>query len=216
MIGDLNIDFNKWEVLENLQLKLAELIQEEIIPLGVNQCVKGITRNWSGTQASLLDHMWTNTVDKVGDARIDARATSDHKLVWIDYWGVKKGYNLQNIRKQNIKTFNGDNLREKLGDFNWGQVFSAVNVHTAVFFLLTEGIKEILDTMIPTKTTQGRLHYADWLTQETLDVMKKRDEVRERVDRNGVEESRQEYRKLRNLCVKLNREDKKNREGERV
>ena len=59
IMGDLNLDFRKWEDPDQDSLQMTDLVKSEIQTLGFHQLVRGITRSWPHQEDSTLDHCWT-------------------------------------------------------------------------------------------------------------------------------------------------------------
>ena len=81
VIGDINLDFLRWENPDYHQKKMVELTQMEIELKGSVQLVKQVTRTWTGQASSCLDHIWSNTPDRVVNYANTIRARSDHNLI---------------------------------------------------------------------------------------------------------------------------------------
>ena len=65
VIGDLNLDLLKWEAPEQILENMVEIVKDEIMTRNISQVITGPTRFWKGTAPSLIDHCWTNCVDKI-------------------------------------------------------------------------------------------------------------------------------------------------------
>ena len=61
LLGDLNLDFSKWQQPEQAHVKMVDKIKAEIETLGFNQMVENPTRSWPGVPDSTIDHCWINT-----------------------------------------------------------------------------------------------------------------------------------------------------------
>ena len=72
VMGDCNLDFLKFDDAGQLQ-PLVDLVLENIYPHGVQQLVQVPTRSWPGQQDSCVDHIYTNTLDKISNAQAFVR-----------------------------------------------------------------------------------------------------------------------------------------------
>lgn len=206
VLGDVNIDYLKWSSPKYFQRRLIDRIEEEIIPLGFTQCVTRYTRSWTGLEHSLLDQIWSNCTDRHGVAEVSDRSSSDHNLVFTDYWGLEKEKSVKYIVKRSMKNFSPANFTEELKKLDWTPVVQCKNPSLAVG-ILTETLNGLLDTMAQ---TQMKKNYAQWLSVETLTEMDERDRRRRTAEITGTFNSWEEYRSHRNLCLKLNKQDRKN------
>ena len=60
-IGDLNLDYSRWEMPEAGHVKMVNKVKSEIETQGLCQVIKGMTRFWPGQPPSQVDHCWTNS-----------------------------------------------------------------------------------------------------------------------------------------------------------
>jgi hypothetical protein len=80
VMGDFNLNHFKFTDSGQLQ-PLVDLLIEDIYPHGVQQCVQGATHSWPGQADSCIDLIYTNSPDKIGQAQVQFRGSSDHKLI---------------------------------------------------------------------------------------------------------------------------------------
>ena len=60
VMGDLNLDFMKWNSPEQHQEVMINSTQQQIESAGFVQVIDRITRSWQNQSDSLLDHVWVN------------------------------------------------------------------------------------------------------------------------------------------------------------
>ena len=65
VIGDINLDMEKWMQPEQHMTKMVYMIKDRIETLNFNQIIQSITRTWRHQSDSLLDHIWVNEPSKV-------------------------------------------------------------------------------------------------------------------------------------------------------
>ena len=80
VIGDVNLDFNKWHHPDQEHLAMVDLVKSRIETLGFHQLVEGDTRFWRDTK-SLLDHCWTEVPNRILQSRNEMRTSSDHNMI---------------------------------------------------------------------------------------------------------------------------------------
>ena len=75
--------------------------------------------------------------------------------------------------------------------------------------ILTGKLSDILDTLAPVKTFQVRKKYAAWLSDNTKDLIKLRNEAQAKAYQNNEQDYWREYKNLRNRVTAKLRSDKK-------
>ena len=125
---------------------------------------------------STIDHVWTNSADRVIRHGNDVRAASDHHVISVEIAmkDIKTGGT--NIVKRMWKNFNKDDFLTDLKKVDWDPVMQLSNVDTANS-LLEELFCHTLDKHAPIGTCQIRTRYNNWISQETKDQMYTRDQA---------------------------------------
>lgn len=197
ILGDINLDYLKWEDNENKHSKLIDCVKSEIIPLGFKQYIKGATRFWPGTADSLLDHCWANCPKRVIEASNIPGGASDHNLIVVKMRLKDKITREITIKKRLMKNFDEALYKRRVKDISWDELLREQNVDIAVN-IFTENLRQILDEMAPIKIMQIRNNYAGWLTSDTKDCMLSRDSAHKLAIRSQNPSDWMKYRKLRN------------------
>ena len=83
VLGDMNLDFLRWQDPDQYQVNMVELVQQKIETIGFTQLVTEHTRSWRDQTDSLLDHIWVNCPSKVVNVVNKINGASDHILVEI-------------------------------------------------------------------------------------------------------------------------------------
>ena len=65
IIGDLNLDFRRWNSPDQLHKNMVEDAKQYLEVNGFQQYIMGITRSWPGQADSTIDHFWSNSPDKI-------------------------------------------------------------------------------------------------------------------------------------------------------
>ena len=114
-LGDYNINHCNWMdkniSRSNQTYKLQSLIDElfvRILPLGVSQLVTGPTCHFPGQKSTGLDHIYTNTPEKIINVQKFFCGGSDHMLIYA----VRSSKCIRScptyLRKKCYKNFNSD------------------------------------------------------------------------------------------------------------
>ena len=83
-IGNFNIDSKIFEKERIAQGDLAREVMDHIVPQGVTQCVKGVTRWPQGNQEGVptgIDHHWTTAPENLSEVTVTQIGSSDHGLL---------------------------------------------------------------------------------------------------------------------------------------
>ena len=79
-MGDLNLDFFKWGSSTGLRAKLISEINN-ITPEGSVQLVKGATWHQQHRRPTCIDHIWTNSPNRIASVQNLNDARSDHNII---------------------------------------------------------------------------------------------------------------------------------------
>ena len=101
------------------------------------------------------------------------------------------------IRKRSYKNFNSHLFIQEVRKISWLDVYLCSDVDEAVR-ILSSKITNVLDRIAPMKTVQIRANYSPWLSQETKNLMSRRDNLHREASENKNSEKWKEYKKLRN------------------
>ena len=201
VMGDCNLDFLKFDDAGQLQ-PLVDLVLENIYPHGVQQLVQVPTRSWPGQQDSCVDHIYTNTPDKISNAQAFVRGSSDHKLILATKLSKSIKQNIRYCKKRSYKKFNEDAFLREVGKISWWEVYACEDVDIAVD-IFTRRLTDILDKMAPVKKFQIRTKYAAWLSESTKTKIIDRDRAQEAAILSGSVEDWSSYKRLRNDLTKV-------------
>ena len=204
VLMDANLDFLKWS-RNNLPPsdsthRLKPLIQQlfsRIFPLGVSQLVTCPTRSWSGQKASGLDHIYSNKQDKLSEVYTEFAGGSDHKLIKVTRYAKSLKRSVRYVRKRCYKNFKDEQFSEAVRQLSWFDPYMCNDANQAAE-ILTQKLTRILDNFAPIKTIQVRAKYAAWLTDETKDLMKERNQAQDLAGRTQDADDWRRYKNLRN------------------
>ena len=76
--------------------------------------------------------------------------------------------------------------------------------------ILTRKLSEILDTMAPVRTIQIRTKYAPWLSDNTKELLKLRNNAQAKANQSRNQDDWRAYKNLRNTATARMRTEKKN------
>ena len=203
-LGDYNLNHCNWtdpNISRSCQTyKMRPLINvlfSRIFPHGISQMVTGPTRHFPGQISSGLDHFYTNMPNKITSVEKHFCGSSDHMLITA----IRKCKSIRNspqyIRKRSYKHFNKNLFKEAIQRLSWLDVYLMEDVNEAVQ-AFTNKILNVLDNMAPMKTFQVRHRHNPWVSQETLDMMKMRDQLQKEASESNCQYVWAMYKELRN------------------
>ena len=208
IIGDVNLDYNKWSAPDFSQLQMVTDTKNSLEAGGFFQLVSDITRSWPGQVDSTIDHFWTNKPPKIMKITNSIRAVGDHNVITVTVRIKGKDTTKLDTRKRSYKNFDPVIYRQKLELENWDEIYEIDDVDLANDFLESK-VVGILDKMCPYKTVQHRTESKNWLTDTTKLKMLTRDVTRERARQSGDQELWSLYKVQRNEVNRLVNSDRK-------
>ena len=207
VVGDLNLDFIKWNNPELHQQQMINWTQQQIEAVGFVQIVVKLTRAWQYQSDSLLDHVWINCPGRLSSHINVLRTLSDHNVVGanISLREIKTGGH--NVTRRKWKYFKESRYILKLQNIDWTDLYLENNIDVANT-LFENKLGDVLDSGAPMATIQQRTHYSSWLDVRTKACMLERDLAREVARLSQQPSDWDKYRRLKNLVTKMQRSDK--------
>ena len=202
MIGDINIDFLKWNNTSqpddspaNRQHILSSHLFERIFPHGFAQLVTIATRIWQGQESSGLDHYYTNRPEKISNIHAYYHHSSDHKLVMAIRHSKAEISKPRIIQKRVYKNFCPSSFKNEVAKISWFQLYMCDSVEVAVN-IFTQEINRILDVMAPIKTIQVRHNYAPWISDNTRKLINECNTVQKTANENKTPQDWSIFKKM--------------------
>ena len=207
VLGDLNLDILRWRNPPQAHQEMVNCIKTNIETLNFSQIIVGYTRSWPGAVDSLIDHCWTNQVDKILSMRNIVKAVGDHNVLEIIVRTKGKILTEQDVLKRNWKKMNLKRFLENAAKIKWELVQKMENLDLANSWM-EEQITNLLDKEAPWITVQQRKGYKAWVSDDTKTTMTNRDNYRECARLTGSKENWEKYKIERNSCNKKLRNDR--------
>ena len=203
ILGDFNICLlNK----SNLSKRYEELLNS----FNFTQLIESPTRV-TPTSSTLIDHIHTNTIDKICQAGIIETGLSDHFITYCTRKVVKGQINKHNtISIRSMKHYSKSIFIEKLLSLDWSIVMNCTDANEA-----WEKFKTLftvaMDEIAPMKDVRTKYRTEPWMNEEILELMYARDRALRFSNQNKHDTVlRKEYSKLRNKVNKIVRQTKAN------
>ena len=177
----MNLDTlsGRWLQSDYHLVTLSRLVQTHCNLGNLSQLVQVPTRyQYNGikqaTDYSCIDHVYTNSKLRCSGIRVTPFGSSDHDLVgYIRYTKIPPEPS-RTIRKRSYKNFVLEEFLKDLKAVDWSEVFVNVDVDMAVEVFTTKFL-DVLNFHAPWVKFQKRRHYSPWLTKETKELIKCRD-----------------------------------------
>ena len=209
VIGDLNLDFLRWDSPDQHHAYMVDSTKNIIEVSGFIQLITSVTRAWSMQADSLLDHIWTNSADRVIKHGNEVRASSDHHVISVEIAMKELKTGGQNVVKRLWKNFKKEDFLQDVKNTDWDSIMLLTNVDVANS-QFEEKFCHILDKHAPMSTCQIRTKFNNWITHDTKMEMESRNIAWMKARTTGSTEDWDHYKKCRNLCTKKQKIDKSN------
>ena len=209
MLGDVNLDFLKWEAPDHEQTTMVDKTKTDIELGGNTQLIKKPTRFWSGQTPSIPDHIWTNAPDRISSTQNLKRAVSDHNAIIARISTREKTESSHETVTRVRKNFNTERFSRSIGEIDWTEYYTLTDINL-INDMFCSKVLEILDREAPLKVFQPRKGYKVWVTEETKLKMTDRDKARDIAIETQDPHRWQTYRAKRNECTKMNNKDRNN------
>ena len=223
VLGDFNLnflDFGRHNLPANSQsTRLRPLITalfDRIIPHGFVQMVPDFTRTWANQTPSGLDHFWTNRPEKLSEVRAQWAGGSDHKLIFATRYTTAQISKPRVIRKRSYKNFDPALFLNEVRKISWWGVYSECFDCESAAQILNDKITDILDVMAPIRSFQVRTKYAPWLSQNTKNLIKERDQAQQKAARTKNADDWRIYKQMRNKVTNVLRTEKKRWQADKI
>ena len=174
ILGDLNCNMVKTDKDANIPTKkiksLYELYQ-------LTQMIDEATRVTMAT-SSFIDHIVTNTPEKISDSGVIHTGISDHSLVFAirKISVIDKQENILEIR--NMKNFNEEKFIEDLLKQPWEHIYFSAENPNAMWEIWKKIFLDVLDKHAPLQHKKIRSKKAPWITNDIKNLMNTRDKFK--------------------------------------
>ena len=118
--------------------------------------------------SSMIDHVFTNSVDEVKGSGVIMAGFSDHFLTYVSR-GMAKGaitdHNIKQIRS--FKQYSREKFNEVLGGIDWSSVLLSTDVNVCLNEL-SRLFKAAIDTVAPVRDVRVKQKPSPWLSSDLL------------------------------------------------
>ena len=220
VMGDMNLDAlnDKWLSPTYHLAGLADLVQTACNLGNFSQLIKFPTRYQfkgvsNSNEVSCIDHAYTNRRFRCSQPVTFSFGDSDHNLIGYTRFSKEPPRPSKTVRKRSYKTFSECNFIADLSAVDWCEVYSSRDVDVAVE-AFTAKYLSVLNLHAPWIVFQLRKNYSPWISEETLALMKQRDNAKN-VAANLVQDGRDAadawkiFKRLRNQVNNKRKQEEK-------
>ena len=161
-------------------LSLSKIVQSACSVSNFSQLVSGITRSQYNsvrnmTDVSCIDHVYCNYKHRCSPVTITSNGASDHDQLSYIRYSKDPPSPAKIIRKRSYKNFVKEAFIEDMKNVDWSDVYTCKDVDMAAEMFGSK-FRFILNNHAPWVKIQARKNFIPWLTSQTKELMKLRDD----------------------------------------
>ena len=181
VLGDINIDTldGRWLQRDYSLYSLSQMVNTFCNANSLSQLVREATRVQynsvtNTTSLSCIDHIYTNCKYKCSSPIITSFGNSDHDIIGFVRLSKVPPEPARIIKKRSYKNFDKNLFLSDIAKIDWLDVLTCPDLDIAVS-CFTNKFKYVLNDHAPWTQFQQRKNFKPWITQETKEMMKQRD-----------------------------------------
>ena len=173
ILGDLNINLiNKQKHIPNGIKRYKEFCSL----YGLEQLISTSTRVTMNS-SSILDHILTNSTDRVSQSGVIDTGLSDHQLIYCTRKITRTKFNShKNITIRSLKNYSQDVYLEELNKINFPDYSKFTDINDAYSDFIGK-VSLTIDKIAPMKEIRIKNSSKEWFDEEILEEIEKRDKL---------------------------------------
>ena len=177
--------------------------------LGLTQIINNATRI-TETTSSLLDHILTNSKDKISQSGVIDIGISDHQMIFCTRkkFRPKTGENTT-IKIRYLKNYSGEKLIQSLSNCEFPNYTNFDDINEAYSDFI-ERTSQVINKIAPMKDICIKSNTAEWVDEEVLGGIKTRDKLFKKFKKSKSRTDNINYKKYRNQLQELIKRKKRN------
>ena len=205
ILGDFNINLIKNKHISNLMKPYVEVCSLH----GLKQLIDSPTRI-TETSSTLLDHILTNSHEKVSQFGVLDLSLSDHQIIYCTRKIVKQKFNKHNyIRIRSLRNYSKNLLLEKLETLQFPDYSNYNNIDTAYTDFIDKTIA-VINEIAPFKQVCIKNNTSEWIDEEVLAGIRSRDKLYVKFKKSRLHNDNLKYKRARNHLQNVIKRKKKN------
>ena len=191
ILGDLNINLiNNQKHTPNGIKRYKEFCSLN----GLKQLLTLPTRITKNSM-SLLDHVLTNSADRVSQFGVVDTGLSDHQLIYCTRKITRTKSNVHKyIKTRSLKNYSQTLFLEKLKKANFPDYSKFKDINDA-YSDFTGKVTSVIDEIAPTKEIRVKNNSQDWFGAEINEEIKRRDKLLARFNKSRLQSDNESYKK---------------------
>jgi len=200
ILGDINIDKKS---------PLAKQYKEICCLHGLKQLINSPTRITVNT-ATILDHILTNSKEKVTDSGVIDISLSDHQMIFFTRKIIKqKFYKHRILNVRQMKNYSENEFKNLLMKIDFPNYDNFDDMNTAYSDFINK-VEMAIDKIAPLKKICLKNKTAEWIDLEILNGIKKRDKLFMKFKKTKSYNDHENYKKARNNIQRIIKNKKRN------
>ena len=200
ILGDLNCNLLQEKALFNVPTSKLNSIYELY---QLSQLINEPTRV-TLTTSSLIDHVVTNTPEKISHSGVMHTGISDHSLIYA----IRKIKHFQKnddfVEIRNMKNFNENNFVNELLNQHWDCIYFFGKDPNHMWEIWKELFLEVLNKHAPLQHKKPKPSKVPWITTEIKSLINERDKLKRKTIITKLETDWSKYKRTRNeVNIKL-------------
>ena len=206
ILGDLNINLiNNQKHTPNGIKRYKEFCSLN----GLKQLLTLPTRI-TKTSTSLLDHVLTNSADRVSQFGVVDTGLSDHQLIYCTRKITRTKTNVHKyIKTRSLKNYSQTLFLDKLRKVNFPDYSNFKDINNA-YSDFTEKVTSVIDEIAPIKEIRVKNNSQDWFDAEINEEIERRDKSLAKFKKSRLHSDNESYKKARNKVQRMIKDKKKN------
>ena len=176
---------------------------------GYSQIIKTPTRVTSTTE-SLIDHIYTNDINKISQSGVIESGISDHYITFCTRKIFKNPIGKHNkIKIRSMKDYSNDTFSDSLNEKDWSIVTQEKNDVNISLEKFNTMLIDSIDDVAPEKEIRIKGNTEPWIDEEALELIRQRDRALFKSNQNKSNyRLKTKFKELRNKATKVNRKKK--------
>ena len=206
ILGDLNINLiNNQKHTPNGIKRYKEFCSLN----GLKQLLTLPTRI-TKTSTSLLDHVLTNSADRVSQFGVVDTGLSDHQLIYCTRKITRTKTNVHKyVKTRSLKNYSQTLFLDKLRKINFPDYSNFKGINNA-YSDFTGRVTSVIDEIAPIKEIRVKNNSQDWFDAEINEEIERRDKSLAKFKKSRLHSDNESYKKARNKVQRMIKDKKKN------
>ena len=181
--------------------KVASVI-DEIAPI--------IPTRITNNSSSLLDHILTNSADRISQFGIINVGLSDHQLIYCTRKITRTRLNTHKyVKMRSLKYYSEDLYVKKLKEIDFPEYSNIKDINEA-YSDFTGKVASVIDEIAPIKEVRVKSNSQDWFDAEINEEIERRDKLLTKFKKSRSHSDNENYKKSRNKVQRMIKDKTKN------